>query len=55
MIVYNAQGQVMNEIEINSNSGSWKYTIDISDYAPGVYAVSYTNESENKMKRFVVE
>ena len=55
MIVYNAQGQVMNEIEINSNSGSWKYTIDISDYAPGVYAVSYTNESENKMKRFVVD
>ena len=55
MIVYNAQGQVMNEIEINSTSGSWKYTIDISDYAPGVYAVSYTNESENKMKRFVVE
>ena len=55
MIVYNAQGQVMTEIEINSNSGSWKYTIDISDYAPGVYAVSYTNESENKMKRFVVE
>tara|TARA_B110000495_G_scaffold156894_1_gene140487 strand:+ start:1712 stop:3754 length:2043 start_codon:yes stop_codon:yes gene_type:complete len=55
MIVYNAQGQVMNEIEINSNSGSWKYTIDISDYAPGVYAVSYTNETESKMKRFVVE
>ena len=55
IIVYNAQGQVMNEIEINSNSGSWKYTIDISDYAPGVYAVSYTNETESKMKRFVVE
>ena len=55
MIVYNAQGQSVKEIKINSNSGSWKYTLDISNYAPGVYAVSYTNETESKMKRFVVE
>ena len=36
-------------------TGSWSYSIDISDFSPGVYAISYTSDNGNKMKRFVVE
>ena len=53
--VYNFKGERIQVLVINESQGNWKYTLDISDYAPGVYAISYTSDHGNKMKRFVVE
>ena len=53
--IFNAQGQLVKDFEMNETSGSWSYQVDISDFSPGVYAISYTSDNGNKMKRFVVE
>ena len=53
--IFNAQGQLVKDFEMIESSGSWSYQVDISDFSPGVYAISYTSDNGNKMKRFVVE
>jgi len=53
--MFNAQGQLVRDFEMIETSGSWSYQIDISNFSPGVYAISYTSDNGNKMKRFVVE
>jgi hypothetical protein len=55
LTIFNAQGQVVKDFEMIETTGSWSYSIDISDLSPGMYAVSYTSDNANKMKRFVVE
>ena len=43
--IFNAQGQVVKDFEMIENTGSWSYSIDISDFSPGVYAISYTSDN----------
>jgi hypothetical protein len=53
--VYNYKGQVIENFNLKAQFGSWTYTLDVSKFAPGVYAVSYANDKGIAMKRFVIE
>ena len=53
--VYNYKGQVIENFNLKKQFGSWTYTLDVSKFAPGVYAVSYANDKGIAMKRFVIE
>lgn len=53
--VYNYKGQVIENFNLKAQFGSWTYTLDVSKFAPGVYAVSYASDKGIAMKRFVIE
>jgi hypothetical protein len=46
---------VIENFNLKAQFGSWTYTLDVSKFAPGVYAVSYANDKGIAMKRFVIE
>ena len=53
--VYNYRGQVIEDFNLKEQFGSWTYTLDVSHFSPGVYAVSYSSDNGIAMKRFVIE
>lgn len=53
--VYNHMGQMINQFDLNVSNGAWKFELDLSKYAKGLYSIEYRNSNATLIKKFVVQ
>ena len=53
--VYNHTGQLINRFDLNVSNGAWKFELDLSKYAKGLYSIEYRNSNATLIKKFVVQ
>ena len=53
--VYNHAGQLINQFDISVSNGAWKFELDLSKYAKGLYSIEYRNTNATLIKKFVVQ
>ena len=53
--IYNHAGQLINQFDISVSNGAWKFELDLSKYAKGLYSIEYRNTNTTLIKKFVVQ
>ena len=53
--VYNHTGQLIHQFDLSVSNGAWKFELDLSKYAKGLYSIEYRNTNTKLIKKFVVQ